>query len=167
MPLNPVDRGPAQPSQAAHLDSDHSWTRWSHAAWRQLADPAGSYPHWNARLRETADHMEKAGAVVSWFELGAFARGWRRGAIGLARWAEIGHPTDHPVLLVRIGSSVKGHRWLAFRPLGRPARCAARGVPRPIVYDASPQGRRSAIALPTRSPRGWCQGSSATSRIRV
>ncbi len=98
MAVNPVDRGRTQPSQAAFLGRDDEWVRWNTAAWRSLADPGGEYPRWNARLRETADHIEQAAAVVSVLELAMFGLGWRRPDIGLAAWIGLGRPTDHPIL---------------------------------------------------------------------
>ena len=83
------------------------WVWWLPVAWRAVADPHGEHPlppvppplgHGGD------DHPASHPYVLAWWapllHLLFFGSGWVRPDLGLARWFDLGQPTDDPVLKI-------------------------------------------------------------------
>ena len=85
---------------------DSPWARWIPLAWQSLADPTGLHtpPAIPAIMRDGRDDLENGrhAELLAWwtplFHLTMYGLGWTRPDIGLARWDNLGRPTDDPIL---------------------------------------------------------------------
>jgi hypothetical protein len=88
------------------LGDSGPWAWWLPLAWRAVADPAGRHPlpkPPTGRYPFGDDGGPKSLAyMIAWWapllQLLFFGLGWVRPDLGLARWIELGQPTEDPVL---------------------------------------------------------------------
>lgn len=73
------------------------WVRWLPLAWRMVADPSGLHRR-PARPGPRATLPDRAAWWSPVLHLTGYGLGWAQPQAGLARWLEMGHPTEDPIL---------------------------------------------------------------------